>query len=246
MYQVILLEPESPGNIGAVARIIENFEIDEFFVVNPQCAVRDSEEAKTHAVNAQETLRSARIVDTLEQAADTVDYLVGTTGVDTTDENVLRTPVTPREMMEDVPDDARIGLLFGREGKGLRNSELAECDFVVTIPTSTDYPVMNLSHAVAVVCYECFVQRPGNGDSGGERDATSSSKPERTVLENLFKDITDNLDWEQDRQEKTVRAFTNIMGRAYVTDRELSLLLGLFRETRDSIIEVKNQEDNRG
>ncbi len=240
MQRVIVLEPESSGNIGFIARIIENFDIDEFIIVNPQCDVRGSETAKERAVHAQDTLNQARIVDTLEQAVDDLDYLVGTTGVTASDENILRTTTTPRQMTENVPKDAHIGLLFGREGTGLSNDELDQCDCVVSIPASEDYPVMNLSHAVAVICYEYFT-----GVSTSAEDGTSSSRRERDVLENLFKDITEKLEWSHSRQEKAVRAFRNVMGRAYITGRELSLLLGLFREVRDQINEVKRQENER-
>ena len=45
-------------------------------------------------------------------------------------------------------------LVFGRENYGLYKDELALCETTVTIPTSPDYPVLNLSHAVGIVLYE--------------------------------------------------------------------------------------------
>lgn len=228
-FRAIIVEPESAGNIGFIARLIENFAVDEFFIVNPQCDI--DETAETRAVHAQETLSSARIVDDMEYAVSGLDYLVGTTGVDVSDENLVRSSVTPEQMTEQVPDDAVVGIMLGREGKGLNNEELDRCDFVVSIPASEDYPVMNLSHAAAVMFYECFT---GTG-STNTLDGTSSSRDEREVLENLFKDATETVKWDHHRQDKAVRAFRNVLGRSYITGRECSLLLGLFRELTNKL-----------
>lgn len=228
-YRAIIVEPEYAGNVGFIARLIDNFSIDEFFLVNPQCSL--DKEAEDRAVHAQETLSAARIVEELEYAVDGLDYLVGTTGVDATDENLLRTTVTPEQMTADIPEDAHVGIILGREGKGLSNEELDICDFTVRIPTSENYPVMNLSHAAAVMFYECFQA----ADSRTVEDGTSSSRQKRDVLENLFKDATESVNWEQHRQEKAVRAFQNVLGRSYVTGRELSLLLGWFREVTEQL-----------
>ncbi len=228
-YRAILVEPESQGNIGFIARLIDNFAIDEFFIVNPQCEI--GETARSRAVHAQETLESARIVDDLSYAMENIDYLAGTTGIDTSDENLVRTSITPTQLVTDVPEDAALGIMFGREGTGLTNDELTRCDAVVRIPTTDEYPVMNLSHAAAVMFYTCFAHATSIHSESG----TSSSRTERTVLENLFKDATGTLNWEQDRQEKVIQAFHNVIGRSYVTGRELSVLLGWFREVRNQM-----------
>ena len=47
-------------------------------------------------------------------------------------------------------------MLIGREGDGLNNHEINLCDFMVTIPTFPEYPVLNASHAAAIIFYELF------------------------------------------------------------------------------------------
>lgn len=238
-YHAIIIEPESQGNIGFIARLVENFAIDEFFIVNPQVSI--GETAKTRAVHAQETLDAARVVDDLSYAISETDYLVGTTGIDATEENLVRATVEPRQIPDDVPEDAAVGLMFGREGTGLTNGELEQCDIVVRIPTSEDYPVMNLSHAAAVVFYECFT----GTSSMKSADGTASSRDQRDALENLYKDVTERLNWEQHRREKALRAFHNVIGRAYMTGHEASMLLGLFREVRNRLeADVVPETDN--
>ncbi|MFB6265899.1 MAG: RNA methyltransferase [Candidatus Nanohaloarchaea archaeon] len=220
MYRAILLEPEQEGNVGSVARLVENFSIDEFMLVNPECSI--GEEAEKYASHAVDRLRSARTVRELDRAVEDLDYLIGTTGIRPSDNNVLRRGVRPEEMVENLPRDADLGVMFGREGKGLSNEELDRCDFVVSIPTSDEYPVMNLSQAAAVIFYEIYTSNESGRDP--------SARKRREVLENLFKDVTGRLDWNVSRKEKTVRAFRNVLGRAYTSERELQLLLGAFRE----------------
>lgn len=47
--------------------------------------------------------------------------------------------------------NGNIALLFGREGDGLNNQEIEQCDILVTIPTSDEYPIMNITHAAAII-----------------------------------------------------------------------------------------------
>lgn len=235
MHRVIVVEPESEGNIGFICRLVENFAIDELFLVNPQCEIGDV--AESRASHAQDTLKDARIIDELDHATNELDMLVGTTGLTGSDENVLRTTITPRQMTDQLPEDADIGVMLGREGKGLTNAELDRCDFTVRIPTSDAYEVMNLSHAAGVICYELFLSQKDSDDTSTKYNIgdTPSSRKKRSVLENLFKDTTETFDWEPDRTEKTLRAFRNVIGRSYITDRELSLLLGFMREVKRSL-----------
>ena len=47
----------------------------------------------------------------------------------------------------------KIALIFGREGDGLYNKEIKKFDMMVTIPSSTKYSTLNLSHSVGIVLY---------------------------------------------------------------------------------------------
>ena len=47
-----------------------------------------------------------------------------------------------------------VALLFGREDRGLTNSELQKCHYHVHIPSNPDYSSLNLATAVQVLAYE--------------------------------------------------------------------------------------------
>ena len=62
---------------------------------------------------------------------------------------------SPCELRERIGTaEGRVSILFGRENWGLNNDEVKKSDMICTIPTADEYPIMNLSHAVGVVCYE--------------------------------------------------------------------------------------------
>ena len=48
----------------------------------------------------------------------------------------------------------KIAILFGREGDGLSNKEIEDCDLCVSIPTKTTYQILNISHEAAIIFYE--------------------------------------------------------------------------------------------
>jgi len=49
-----------------------------------------------------------------------------------------------------------VSIVFGRESDGLTDDEVAECSQVVTIPTSDQFPSLNLSQAVQIVTFTLF------------------------------------------------------------------------------------------
>ena len=56
---------------------------------------------------------------------------------------------------------APMALVFGREDRGLSNSELRLCQRVLCLQSGEAYPSLNLSHAVAVVLHELARLRSG-------------------------------------------------------------------------------------
>ncbi|MBI2128411.1 MAG: hypothetical protein HYU00_05175 [Nitrosarchaeum sp.] len=61
MLSIILVEPEHPGNVGAIARAMANFELQHLVLFKPQCSIR-STEARNRAKNAQHILKTSTII----------------------------------------------------------------------------------------------------------------------------------------------------------------------------------------
>src|SRR3989338_5282822 len=156
MLTIVLVEPEIPGNIGAVARAMANFSFRKLAIVNPKCDPCSSE-AVQRAKRAKNILKKAKLLRSFKDLK-SWDYLIGTTGNLGSSYNILRLPITPEQLGEKMRSLAKskVAIILGREGNGLTNEEIAQCDFTVTIATSPKYSSLNISHALTILLYEIF------------------------------------------------------------------------------------------
>ena len=125
--KVILVEPNGPLNVGSVARLCSNFEVDELRIVSPKCDIF-SLEAKKMALKGQKFLKHCKVFDNIQNAI--FDWTLSFKKIN------------------------NLAIIFGREDRGLTNSELLLANKTFNIPTSQDNPSLNLSHAVSIVLYE--------------------------------------------------------------------------------------------
>ena len=218
--RVVLIEPLNDGNVGAIARAMKNFGLDELVLVRP-CAV--GEEALKRAMHASDVLKSARTVFSEDEALDGADYVVGTTGVDTANEKKFsRIAMTPESFADRISGvEGRIALLFGREDFGLDNDIVRRCDFLVTIPANPAYPILNISHAATIVFYELFAH-----------DATKASLREASGFEveklnEFFATLLDSIDYPEHKKDKTKVMFRRMVARSVPTTWEFHTLMGV-------------------
>ena len=154
--KVVLVEPEYEENIGLIARAMKNFGCSELLLVNPKIDYC-SGLAKSRAMHAQEILKNAKKFNSLAEALKQTDYSVATSAKITCEKKISRTAINVKELAKNFSNKkAALAIVFGREGTGLTNKELTECDFLVKIPSSHKYKTLNVSHSVAVILYEFF------------------------------------------------------------------------------------------
>lgn len=219
---IVLVEPLYEGNIGFTARVMKNFGFAHLVLIDPPGI---GDEAFTRASHARDVLENARICS-LDEVIGQSNLLVATTGeVSKSICTSMRMPYfTPRELQGLCTDlDGRISILFGRENWGLSNEEVKRCDIICTIPASSSYPIVNISHAVAIVCYEL-----ANLQRGTYKIAS------RIELDSLYAHIDtflDRIGHRDYKRENTRVMMRRIFGRTRLTAREVSTLHGLLRRT---------------
>ena len=76
---LILVEPNGPLNVGSVARLCSNFEVDELRIVSPKCDIF-SLEAKKMALKGQKFLENCMIFDDLQKAIFDCDLVLASCG----------------------------------------------------------------------------------------------------------------------------------------------------------------------
>ena len=221
--RVVLVEPEKPGNIGAVARSMKNFNLYDLWIVNSKTPL--TLEARAFATHGYDVLTRAKKVKTLKQGLRNLDLVVGTSSiVATSKSNLARVPVTPFELARRISTfKGNMGILFGRESSGLSNEEVEACDFIVTIPASGKYNVLNIASAASIVFYELFRARTAR------RGPMLASKAVKVRLLLQFGRLVNLTGVQRHKRRLVQRSFRNIISRSFMTRREASLLLGVFR-----------------
>ncbi len=224
--RIVLVEPEHEGNIGSIARLMKNFRLNDLWLVNPKAEI--GEEARAFASHAQEILTSVTVVKALEQALSDVNYVVGTTSILAKhSSNLKRTSITPKELSRTVWEiRGKVALLLGRESTGLSNEELIRCDIIVTIPSNPAYKTLNVASASAIIFYELWKARLSN--RRGYIEEAEREYRERLLM--LFEKMCKTVNLPMHKRRLAREAFKNVISRAFISNREATLLIGAFRE----------------
>ena len=236
MLTVILVEPETPGNIGSVARAMKNFGQKKLVLVNPKCDYLDGE-AYGRAMHARDLLKKATVVKKLKELK--FDYLVATTAALGSDYNVVRSPITPGQLASQLRQQCgafnsrvtSVALVFGRESGGLTTDEISHCDLLVTIPAAKKYGTLNLSHAVTILLYELFQHSTASKNSS---HIPLASRNEKNIAMRMVGDILASMDFAFDSKKETQSlVWSRLINKAFLTRREMYALLGFLRKVSE-------------
>lgn len=159
--RLVLLRPRNADNLGAIARAMKNFGLEDWVVVSPNPLLLEVPGMHRLAVKAGELLESVRQVASLEEAVQGCTWVVGTTMRSIGG----RQRLSPRQVAQAAPTDGPWALVFGDERSGLTNDDLTQCHALSFIAASEDQPSLNLSQAVVVYAYELY-QRRLEGQAG--------------------------------------------------------------------------------
>lgn len=153
--RIVLCRPSHPGNIGAAARAMKTMGLADLRLVAP--ARFPAPEAEWMATNAKDVLARARVHASLPEALADVTA-------------AFALSARPREWSPQVLDvrgaagraialGGPAAFVFGNETAGLTNDEMFACQFLVHIPSGSEFSSLNLAQAVQVVAYEVLMAR---------------------------------------------------------------------------------------
>lgn len=219
-FRVVLVEPLNDGNVGAIARSMRNFGLEDLYLVRP-CAI--GEEATKRAMHGIDILRNAKTVLDESDALAGVDFVAATSGVSTSNEkNFTRIALTADEFSDKMRgSQGTVALLFGREDFGLDRELIKKCDFLVTIPANPEYSILNISHAAAILFYELFA-------AGVEKwEPRKAGNVEKEKLYEYFSMLLDSIDYPPHKKEKTKVMFRRLIARSVPTTWEFHTLMGV-------------------
>jgi len=226
MISIILIEPETSGNVGYVARAMKNFGFKELILINPKCNHLDLN-AMSRATHARDLLKKAKVEDF--SYLKNFDYLIATTAIIGTDYNIPRSPISVEELAKKVSKiKNKIGLMIGREGSGLNNKEINMADFIVTIPASKSYPTLSISHSVAIMLYELFKYMNKERQN---QHIIFASKKEKEIIMKIINKHLDKMEFQtRGKKDTQKKIWKRILGKSFLTKREAFALMGFFKK----------------
>lgn len=230
---VVLVEPQLGENIGMVARAMLNCGLSELRLVSPREAWPNAK-AQAAASGADRVLAAARVfASTREAIAD----LVGVYATTARPRDMVKRTLSPRlaaaELRSHAAAGHRIGILFGKEAKGLNNDDVALAETIITVPLNPAFTSLNLAMAVLLVGYEWFVAAAAEPAAGAGINIGKDTRPaERGELLGLFAHLERELDASgflrvKERRAGTIRNLRNILVRAALTEQEVRTLRGV-------------------
>ncbi|MCC3417127.1 MAG: RNA methyltransferase [Microcoleus sp. PH2017_07_MST_O_A] len=186
--RIVLVEPAGPLNVGSVARVMKNMGLHQLILVNPQCDYL-GEEARLMAVRAADILETATVVESLPAALVGCVRAIATTGDDCRSHPMpLEAPADALPWLLEAPS----ALIFGREDCGLTNAELNRAQRLIRIPSSDAYTSLNLAQAVAICCYELYLD-----EVRGKKEEGRGKKEEGSSATDSVTDVTDTRNQEE-------------------------------------------------
>lgn len=221
---IILVEPQSPGNIGMVCRAMKNMGLSKLRIV-AGCNHLDPEALK-FAVSAKDLLEQTELYTTLSDALKDTSVSIATTRRSGKYRQELLTPPLAAQALLHGPGSA--ALVFGREDHGLATADLSLCTLQATIPSSNDYGSLNLAQAVLIFCYELFGAAESSAPSQTRITAASGE------LEPLFSHMENTLlrigHLNPQNPDHIMRSLRRMFFRAELDSREVAILRGMFSQ----------------
>lgn len=247
-FRVVLVQPEDGANVGAVCRAIKTMGLSRLSIVGGERL--DPQRVERLAVHAYDIFINASHPVSLNEAVERSVLTAGfTRRTGKWRKYISYTPELFAEHTTTIAE-GEVCLVFGNERTGLNDEDLKSCDCAVHIPTSPEFPSLNLSHAVQISLYVLYrshaypcveQQTAASGDPFGEAE-TKSSRPKRnpvtrSFLEGSVADIISELKrigfFSLTGEEDMSRFLRDIVARALMEKREVERLAAIFKKIAD-------------
>ena len=254
-FTVVLIQPEHAGNIGSIARLMKNFNFNNLVVFNP---VESAEIIRSHhtqgfAMHGKDVLLNAEIIEVDNQNDHLIKYKelmqkfdlsIASTAKGMHYTNIRRLATFPRDLQLPISQNPMgIALVFGKESHGLTNEEIEFADLLIIIPSNDDYPTLNISQACGIILYEIYNKIHNITIGRGIKPVLLASKKDKQILYNIIESVITTLKLRIFTAENVNFAFKNVIERAFVSKKELNLILGVFSKLSSILKKGKIYED---
>lgn len=158
---MILVRPQMGENIGAAARAMLNFGLENMRIVDPRDGWPNPR-AVAMASGAGRLLDAAGQFPDVASAVADCHYVFATTA---RPREMTKPVLTPEEAMAQaramIAEGKKVAVLFGPERTGLENDDVALANAIITVPVNPEFASLNLAQCTLLTAYEWRRQTNG-------------------------------------------------------------------------------------
>ena len=206
---LILDNPKYSGNVGMVARLNANFGLNPIRILS----------------NADDELKKMNVFSDISQLKNGLSMLVGTGMIEGRDRiNMISTD----ELTGLLNKNEEIGIVFGREDRGMSMEVLDQCEYLVNFNLPGKQKSMNLAQSVA---YLLGILSSGNEDVPEVEYDKELYQSFLNYTEGLFN--KSGLGGFHGLERQAIKRFRRILDSARMDNSDIQFLFKIFRSLED-------------
>ncbi len=226
-FGFILVKPQLGENIGACARSMKNFGFKKLNIVSPKFFF-PNHKAKTTAVGAFDIINQTKVFNNTEDAVAKFDIVIS---LSARKRDINKKHITIRDFSKILfsNKEKKIGFMFGPEASGLSNYDLSFSNYILQIPTVSNFKSINLSHSVTIICFEIFKILDKKSFKKKGKNIQISSKSKISSIINYLVNLLDSKEFfkPKEKRKSMILNINNLFYKIEPNDKELRILASI-------------------
>ncbi len=226
-FGFILVKPQLGENIGACARSMKNFGFKKLNIVSPKFFF-PNHKAKTTAVGAFDIINQTKVFNNTEDAVGKFDIVIS---LSARKRDINKKHITIRDFSKILfsNKEKKIGFMFGPEASGLSNYDLSFSNYILQIPTVSNFKSINLSHSVTIICFEIFKILDKKSFKKKGKNIQISSKSKISSIINYLVNLLDSKEFfkPKEKRKSMILNINNLFYKIEPNDKELRILASI-------------------
>ena len=229
--EIVLVNTQLPENLGATARCMLNFNFERLRLINPKFSL-DNEKIIPVCAGADKVIKKIKVFEKFSDSIKDFNYVIATSN---RVRSQKKNEISFRKLKEIISKNFKVAIVFGPEKSGLDNEDLSLCDYTIKINSNQKFSSLNLSHAVAIVCYNLYTLLLKKGESNKEKLIENVAK--KNELLSFYKILEETLDTSnffnvKERKKITFQKIKNIFCKYKMSSEEVRTLISIFKKIK--------------
>ena len=227
--EIVLVNTQLPENLGATARCMLNFQFEKLRVINPKFSL-DNEKIIPVSAGADKVIKKIKIFEKFSDSIKDFNYVIATSN---RERSQKKKEISFKKIKHIISKNHKVAIVFGSEKSGLDNEDLSLCDYSIKINSNKKFSSLNLSHAVAIVCYNIYTLLSTKDDN--KRINFLENIAKKNELLSFYKILEKSLDKSnffnvKERKKITFQKIKNIFCKYKLSSEEVRTLISIFKK----------------